>query len=230
MHPSFSVSLSTASHALGRRGGFIAIVLFALAGCSSVYYDAMEKIGIPKRSILVDRVGEARKSQQEAKQEFASALEKFLSVTGTDGGALKAKYDQLNSEYQRCEDRANDVRTRIAAVADVSDALFSEWKSELGQYSDSSLRAASKRQLDRTRQRYDDLMRTMRAAASRMDPILGKFRDQVLFLKHNLNAEAIAGLSSTSRVLQEDISRLIEDMERSIKEADEFIKAMKVES
>jgi hypothetical protein len=70
-------------------------------------------------------------------------------------------------------------------------------------------------------------MRTMRAAAARMDPILGKFRDQVLFLKHNLNAQAIAGLTSTASNLQGDVSRLIEDMEKSIREADEFIRSMK---
>ena len=200
-----------------------------LAGCSTVYYDTMEKIGVAKRDILVDRVGEARKSQEAAKEQFASALEKFIAVTKVDTGDLKKKYDQLNHEYSRSEDRANEVRSRIASVSDVSDALFSEWRKELKQYSDQELRRASERQLDETRRRYEELMSTMRTAASRMDPILDKFHDQVLFLKHNLNAQAIAGLSTTSRGLQEDISRLIEDMEKSIREADAFIKAMKTD-
>lgn len=199
------------------------------AGCSTVYYDAMEKIGIAKRDILVDRVGDARKSQEAAKDQFASALEKFIEVTKVETGDLKTKYDQLNREFNRSEERANEVRSRITAVSDVSDALFSEWKKELKQYSDPELRRTSERQLDDTRRRYEELMSTMRTAASRMDPILNKFRDQVLFLKHNLNAQAIAGLGTTSRHLQEDISRLIEDMERSIREADAFIKAMKTD-
>lgn len=203
------------------------IVLLGFAGCSSMYYGAMEKIGVAKREILVDRVGEARKSQQEAKEQFASALEHFIAVTKVDGGELKVKYDRLNADFQRSESRATEVRDRIAAVADVSDALFSEWKKELKQYTDASLRSQSERQLDETRRRYDDLMRTMRAASDRMDPILAKFRDQVLFLKHNLNAQAIAGLSATAGALEGDVSRLIADMEKSIREADEFIKAMK---
>lgn len=200
-----------------------------LAGCTTVYYDAMEKIGIAKRDILVDRVDDARDSQEEAKEQFASALEKFIAVTKVDAGDLKNKYDQLNQEFTRSEERASEVRARIAAVTDVSDALFSEWKKELKQYSDPELRRTSERQLDQTRRRYDELMATMQNAARRMDPILNKFRDQVLFLKHNLNAQAIAGLNTTSRGLQEDISRLIEDMERSIREADAFIKAMKTD-
>jgi hypothetical protein len=201
-----------------------------LSACSGVYYDTMEKFGFAKREILVDRVGEAREAQQEAKEQFANALEKFIAITRVDTGELKTKYDQLNRELGRSEERATEVRERIASVSDVSDALFDEWKKELKQYSDPALRRESERQLDQTRRRYEDLMATMRNAASRMDPILNKFRDQVLFLKHNLNAQAIAGLSTTSRGLQEDISRLIDDMERSIREADAFIKSMKTDS
>ncbi len=199
-------------------------------GCSSAYYGAMEKIGIPKREILVKRVGEAREAQQEAKEQFVDALEKFLAVTRVEGGELKAKYDKLNDEFKQSEVRATEVRERLAAVSDVSEALFSEWKKELGQYSDATLRSQSERQLKETRRRYDELMVTMKRASERMDPILQKFRDQVLFLKHNLNAQAIAGLSSTARSLQDDIARLIADMEKSIREADAFIKAMKTEA
>jgi hypothetical protein len=206
---------------------FLVFALLGFSACSSTYYGAMEKIGIPKRDILVDRVGEARESQQEAKEQFASALERFIAVTKSEGGELKRKYDQLNTDFKRSEERAVEVRDRIAAVADVSEALFDEWKNELGQYSDRAMREQSQRQLDQTRRRYDDLMRTMRTAADRMNPILSKFRDQVLFLKHNLNAQAIAGLSSTAGALEGDVSRLIADMEKSIREADEFIKAMK---
>jgi len=205
----------------------LALLTLTLAGCSGAYYGAMEKIGIAKRDILVDRVGEARKSQQEAKDQFQSALDHFIAVTKVNPGTLKGRYDDLNREYTRSQERAEDVRNRIAAVADVADALFSEWKKELREYSDQNLRRESEREYDQTHRRYEELMDAMRTAASRMDPILAKFHDQVLFMKHNLNAQAIAGLSETSQGLQEDITRLINDMERSIHEADQFIKTMK---
>jgi len=212
------------------RSVLAVLLLGVLSACSNVYYDTMEKFGFAKREILVDRVGEARESQEKAKEQFANALEKFIAMTKVETGELKTKYDQLNRELTRSEERAKEVRERIASVSDVSDALFDEWKKELKQYSDATLRRESERQLDQTRRRYDELMATMQNAAGRMDPILNKFRDQVLFLKHNLNAQAIAGLSTTSRGLQEDISRLIDDMERSIREADAFIKSMKTDS
>ena len=197
-----------------------------LAGCSGIYYDAMEKVGIPKRKILVDRVEAARGAQQDAKEQFASALEQFLAVTRVPATELQATYEKLNSEFKRSESRAKEVRERIAAIDSVAQALFKEWNQELAEYTNASLRAQSKRQLAATQDRYADLMRVMEQAAARMDPVLDAFRDQVLFLKHNLNAQAISALGGTTRDLQKDISRLIADMEKSIKEADDFIAAM----
>lgn len=202
----------------------LVVGMLLLAGCSNAYYGAMEKFGIAKRQILVDRVEETQKAETKAKEQFASALEHFLAVTKVDVGDLQAKYNELNGELTRSEARAKDVRDRIAAVEDVAEALFREWKQELGQYSSASLRSESQRELDATRRRYDTLMRLMRRAADRMDPVLATFRDQVLFLKHNLNARALASLDTTNRTLDADVSKLIADMEASIREAESFIK------
>jgi hypothetical protein len=204
----------------------IALVLL-LAGCSSAYYGAMEKMGVPKREILADRVEKTSQAQTEAKQQFADALQQFLAVTKADGGDLQKKYDLLNKEYQRSETRAKEVRERIAAVEDVAEALFREWKQELTQYSSPSLRTDSERQLDATRRRYDALIALMRRSADRMDPVVATFKDQVLYLKHNLNAKALTQLDATHRTLEADITRLIADMDTSIREAETFIKALK---
>ncbi len=204
----------------------VALVLL-LAGCSGAYYGAMEKIGIAKRDILADRVEKTRAAQTEAKQQFADALQHFLAVSKADGGDLQKKYDTLNREFQRSESRAKEVRDRITAVEDVAEALFREWKQELTQYSNASLRSESQRQLDATRRRYDALFGLMRRSADRMEPVLTTFRDQVLYLKHNLNARALAQLDATNRTLEADITRLIADMEASIREAESFIKTLK---
>jgi chromosome segregation ATPase len=204
----------------------VALGLF-LAGCSSAYYSAMEKFGIAKREILADRVEKTREAQKQAKEQFADALQRFIAVTKADGGDLQRKYDDLNREFQRSESRAKEVHERIAAVEDVAEALFREWKQELNQYSNAALRTDSQRQLDTTRRRYDALLGLMRRAADRMDPVIATFRDQVLYLKHNLNARALAQLDSTHRTLQADITRLISDMETSIREAENFIRDLK---
>ena len=199
------------------------------ASCSSVYYNTMEKFGYAKRDLLVERVNDTRNAQSAAKQQFASALEHFLAVTKIDGGELQRKYEDLNREYTRSVTSAKEVRERIAAVESVAEALFREWQAELLQYTNPSLRTESQRQLDATSRKYKSLVQLMRRSADRMDPILATFHDQVLFLKHNLNARAIASLDNTSRTLEADISQLIAEMDASIRESEAFIKSMRSE-
>ncbi len=198
----------------------------ALGGCQSAYYGAWERLGVHKRDILVDRVEKARDSQQEARTQFADALEQFRSVVHVQGGDLEAKYDRLSDELDRSQARADEVSQRIDSVRNVSEALFDEWQDELDQYNDPSLRRASERELRETRRRYDQLITAMERAESKMQPVLDAFSDQVLFLKHNLNARAIASLQAVSLELERDINLLIEDMNRSIDEANAFIEQM----
>lgn len=201
-----------------------------LSGCQSMYFGAMESLGFPKRDLFVKRVVAARDSQKEAKEEFRSALERFSSVVRVEGGDLEAKYKKLDAVLQRCEAKAKDVKSRIRSVEDVSNALFTEWKSELRQYSDRSLREQSERELERTQEKYEALLAAMNKAAGRMEPVLEPLRDKVLFLKHNLNARAIASIDGELHSVERNVDSLVREMEEAIREADEFISEMKTNS
>lgn len=195
-------------------------------GCNRIYYDTMERFGVEKRDILVDRVQDARDEQEDAKEQFKSALDRFTEVINFDGGDLEAKYRKLDSEYERSKSEAQAVRDRIDAVEDVAAALFREWEAELNEYSNASLRRSSEQKLQSTRIQYDRLIAAMHRAEARMDPVLEALQDQVLFLKHNLNARAIASLEDELVSVETDVGRLIREMEASIAEADQFIQSM----
>ena len=214
-----------------RRRSFLqtyAIVLFAVIGlsCQTAYYETMEQFGYHKRDLLVRDVEKTRDAQQEAKQQFKSALDRFTKTLDIQGGELQEKYEALNKEYERSEDKANAVRKRVASVEDVSEALFTEWNAELKEYSSSTLRKKSQEQLTQTRAQYAQLIKAMKRAEAKMDPVLAKFKDQVLFLKHNLNAQAIASLKGELVSVEGNINSLIKDLNASIQEADSFIAAM----
>jgi Skp family chaperone for outer membrane proteins len=204
----------------------IVIGLIALMGCSSAYYGTMEKLGYPKRDLLVSRIESARDAQEEAKEEFESALEKFSSVLQFDGGKLEDKYNQLKSAYDRSNARAETVRERIDSVEDVAEALFAEWEEELDQYSSASMRRSDARKLSQTKRQYSQLISAMKRVERKMDPVLTAFHDQVLFLKHSLNAKAIASLKTELGSVEAEVNSLIKDMEASIKEAEAFTSAM----
>jgi hypothetical protein len=197
-----------------------------LSGCDTAYYGTMEKLGYHKRDLMVNRVESARDAQEDAKEQFESALEKFSSVLQFDGGELEDKYEQLKTAYDRSSARAQTVRDRVESVEDVAADLFDEWEAELSEYSSDNLRQSSARKLKQTRRQYAQLIGAMKRAESKMDPVLTAFHDQVLFLKHNLNARAIASLQTELISVESEVNSLIRDMNASIKEADAFISTM----
>ncbi|MGR9072934.1 MAG: DUF2959 domain-containing protein [Gammaproteobacteria bacterium] len=204
------------------------LILFVLIfpACSTVYLNTLESIGIPKREIMVYRVEKARDTQQETKEQFKSALHRFTAITRFEGGNLEDKYEEMNGEYEASAKKAAEVRKRIEDIEDVSEALFTEWEEELKQYSNASLRSNSQRKLAETRSHYKQLISSMRRAESKIEPVLSVFRDQVLYLKHNLNAQAIASLKGELRSIESDVSTLVKAMEQSINEANAFIRTI----
>jgi len=189
----------------------------------TAYYSAKESIGEHKRDIVVYQVEQACTSLQETRNEFEDALERFKNLVCVNETSLENKYYQLNRQYQFCRTKSDIVSDRINAIEKVSEALFLEWENELKEYSNRALRNSSKQQLKAARQNYARLMKAMRGAESKIQPVLAAFKDQVLYLKHNLNARAIAALQHEFIEIGIDISQLIHAMEQTIAEANQFV-------
>ncbi|MCS6287226.1 MAG: DUF2959 domain-containing protein [Nitrospira sp.] len=208
--------------------GLAVLLAFSLGltACDTAYMAAMEKMGYAKRDILSSRVKSARDAQEDAKKEIQSALEQFGKVVGYQGGDLEATYKKLNNELQNSEYSADAVRKRIKDVESVADSLFTEWKTELGQYSSADLRRKSEEKLSQTKARYQEMLSAMKKAEQRIDPVLKPLRDQVLYLKHNLNARALAAIKGELVKVDAQVDQLVKDMNRSIAEADKFIQSM----
>ena len=207
---------------------FCAVFLAAaLSSCSSTYYGAMEKVGIHKRDILVDRVVDGRDSQADAQKQFQSALEQFDSIVKLEETDLKKAYEKFDKEYKKCKSAADDVSTRIEKIESVAEALFDEWKSELKQYENKELRRQSEKQLKATKVRYEEMLATMKKAEESMEPVLRIFHDNVLFLKHNLNAQAIGSLQTEFSNLENHIGELVQSMNAAIASSNKFIAEIK---
>jgi ElaB/YqjD/DUF883 family membrane-anchored ribosome-binding protein len=202
------------------------IAPLVLAGCQSTYYAAMDKVGYAKRDILASRVKSARDAQQNAKQEIVSALEQFSKTVNFQGGELEAQYKRLDGKLKDSEEAAARVKSRISDVQDVADALFREWRQELAQYSNADLRRRSEQQLAATQARYAQMLGAMKQAESRMEPALRPLRDQVLFIKHNLNARAVGALKGEVARVDAEVDRLVADINRAVVEADRFVKTL----
>ena len=204
----------------------LALALAFLTSCSSLYYNAMEKIGKEKRDILVQRIVDGKKDQEEAKQQLKTTLEAFQALTGFEGGDLEKVYKKLNGEFTDAEKRAKDLTERIASIDQVAKDLFAEWDKEASEMKDRGLRTRSLQMLRETRSRHQQYLKRMQQTDRKIQPVLQGFRDQVLFLKHNLNAKAIGSLKTTATKLDGEVGVLIQDIEGSMREADSFIASL----
>lgn len=210
-----------------RFASLLFVSLFTLTSCLSLYYSGMKKLGKEKREILVGRIEDGKEAQQEAAKEFKNALEAFQSVTGFDGGDLEKLYKKLDGEYERVDSRAKKVSDKIQSIDKVATDLFAEWNTEIAEMGNRNLRAESEKLLRETQTQHRSLMRQMRSSESKMQPVLRVFHDQVLYLKHNLNARALTSLKKSVGSVNDDVVALIRDIELSTQEADKAIAHLK---
>lgn len=201
-------------------------LIVALSACSSAYYGVLEQLGKEKRHILQDRVEAGQTAQEEAQQQFETTYDAFKTVTRYDGGDLEDFYEKMDANLSECEERAQDVRDRIESIEEVSNDLFQEWSSEIELISNPKLRRQSQATLRESEERYDRMISAMQNASAKMDPVITAFRDQVLFLKHNLNARAVASLESNVLEIESDVQALIRDLQKAITEAERFLDTM----
>ena len=197
-----------------------------LSGCSTAYYAAMEKVGVHKRDILIDRVEEARDAQAVSQQEFKDALDQLSQLINFHGGNVQDKYEALQAQYEDSKKAADEVTARINKVELVAFDLFDVWEAELSQYQNKKLKTDSKKKLLDTKRQFDALVKVMRRAESKMPPVLRVLNDNVLYLKHNLNAKAVGAIQGEFGVLQQDVNNLLAEMNRAIADSNQFIATM----
>lgn len=202
------------------------LVLLGLVACQSAYYEAAEQVGYHKRDIMVDRVENSRDAQEDAQEQFQSALEQLNALTNFDGGDLEDIYEDMADEYEDSAEAAAEVTERIDAVENVAAALFKEWQEEIGEYTNPRFKADSQAKLTETKKRYDGMIAAMRKSEDKMAPVLSALNDNVLYLKHNLNARAVASLQVEFKAIEDDIAVLIEEMRKSIAVSDAFIESL----
>jgi len=182
-----------------------------------------QKLCIHKRDIMVDRVGEAKESQQEAQEQFKSALAEMTALINFDGGDLEEQYNEIQEQYEDSKEAADLVSLRISKIEDVSEALFDEWQDEIEEISSANLKRQSTSKLKETQRRYKTLIKSMHKAESKMAPVLSALKDNSLFLKHNLNAKAVGALQGEIVSIQKDVAVLIKDMNAAIEQSQKFI-------
>ena len=69
----------------------------------------------------------------------------------------------------------------------------------------------------------------MQASHQRVIPVLQVLQDNTLYLKHNLNARAVASLSGEVVIIEDKVRALIAQMEASIDESKAFVDSLQLQ-
>jgi len=202
------------------------LLLVAMGGCTRTYYKTMAAFGKEKRDILVARVKDSKKDQQQAKEQIKTTMESFQALTGFQGGQLEKNYKKLNGEYEKAADTAKKLHDRIDSIDQVSNDLFKEWQKEIDGMDNRKLKQQSADMLRQSRLQEAGYLKSMRQTEARMTPVITAFRDQVTFLKHNLNARAIGSLKGTSAKISTDVDVLLTSLDGSMAQADALIQSL----
>lgn len=211
-----------------RRTVFMPLIVLILlfTGCKSTYYKTMRTLGKEKRDILVSRIKDAKKDQDQTKKQLQTTMESFQALTGFKGGSLEKSYKRLNSDYESAASQAGKLHDKIQSIDQVSNDLFKEWQGEINDMDNVKLKSQDLVMLRNAKTRQATYMRAMRSTEDQIAPVLKAFQDQVLFLKHNLNSRAIGSLKTTSAVLQSDVAGLVKSIDASSQEADKLITSL----
>ncbi len=189
-------------------------------------YSAYEMVGVQKRDLLKRRINDTREEQKEAGEAFTDSLDKLQKMYGLDGGKLEKQYREVKSSFDESKEKAGEVKAAREKMETVARDLFNEWEREIDDIQTAEFKSKSRSKLQATKASFNELNKNLMASENKMNPVLTRLNDHVLYLKHNLNAQSIAQLKTENTRIENDIQGLIKDMNRSINQADAFIKTI----
>lgn len=218
----FSSFFNGANYVVKRALPILLVLWFS--ACNSVYYSIWEKLGKEKRDLLKSNVDSVQDEQQNVQTQFESALDRLKNAYGTGGGHVEEIYTIVKADYERSEDRAERLSIRIKKVEEIGRDLFDEWHDEIEVMNSPELKRKSAVKLRNTQQKFELLTAQMRRSENSTKPVLVKLKDQMLYLKHSLNSQAIGRLEGSEiEEIERSIAHLTKEMRESVARADDFI-------
>ena len=210
-----------------QRAALVLMVVVLSSGCQTLYNTTLEKVfGVEKRQIFKKSVEDVNAQQKKAQETFQDSITRLKELYNFKGGQLESVYNKLKSSFEKAQSEADKVHERIQNMDGVAKSMFSEWDKEIKTYSNPVFAENSRKQYSETKSRYSVLIKSVRESEASMKPVLKQLSDHVMYLKHNLNASSIGTLKGESSAIESQIEGLVDGMNKSIAEADSFIRTL----
>lgn len=202
-------------------------LLVALSGCQSVR-SAAERFGVDRRDALVESLDKTDQGLLEVHQSFSNAKTELDEFAGQYEIPLRERHERLSEQYVSCEEALDDARVEIRDLEDAARQFFLDWETELFEYSNPTVRNASRLQLNETREKYETVAVRLKKAEEVALATLDEFRDYLSFMRHNLNDEAFAALREPGVDLSSRMADLLTELAAAVDASHRLAEALRV--
>ena len=195
-----------------------ALVLTAVLLSTAVSAPAQEA-GVKQVEQLTNKFGSTVEAITDARAQLVKTMDVYNSIFSEVAKDRKSLYKKLQNEMDTMVKRRGEISTRAEQTRIEADNLFVSWGNSLSGITDPDLRKRSEERLAKTKARYADIQATGRQADDAYAPVMKKLQDQVAYLGHDLNAEAVGSLKGDAAKLTgqvDELKKRIDDLVGSI--------------
>jgi len=183
--------------------------------------------GVKQIERLVKASGNTVKAIAETKQQLAKTMDVYNALMAEDAKDRKKLYADLKKQMGNTEKRRSQIAEQATSMKSEAEALFRQWAESAAAIENAELRARSEERLEATKTSYAEIDTVGRKAADLYHAFMKDLQDQITFLGHDLNPEAVASLGPEAEELNEKADTLMRRIDDTIRTANERIGALR---
>ena len=204
------------------RGAAVLAVL-ALAATAGAQSDE----GVKQVERLVKASGNTVKAIADTKVQLMKTMEVYNSLFADDADNRKKIYNNIQKEMENTEKRRGKIVEEAAKMNAEADALFKDWTNSTAAIESPDLRKRSEERLNATKASYAEIGTAAQKAGDMYGPFMKALQDQITFLGHDLNPDAVASLKPDAAKLNERADQLIRSIDDTIATSNKNIGALR---
>jgi cell division septum initiation protein DivIVA len=189
----------------------VTAVLVAIAATG-----ALAQQGFRQTDRLMSRAENSARAIEDTKGELQRTLEAYNSMFDGSAKNPRRAYQISLRGVERSEKRVGDIQKRLNEMQIEADKYFADWTTSLDAIINQDLRRRSEARRDETRAGYDNIHQAALKAVAEYETFIGNFRDQLMFLGHDLNPSSISSLKEDAGKLNGEAAQLFSEADGSL--------------
>ena len=214
---------------MSRVGAYVPLSLLAVLAFSPVVAAQAPDEGVKQVQQLVKKAGSTAEAITQAKLQFQKTMDVYNAVLADDAKDRKALYKKLQGEMETTEKRRADVLRADDEMKTDADIVFKSWADSTGAIASPDLKKRSEERLAKTKERCAQIQAAGHRVGEAYLPFMSTLKDQVTYLGHDLNAEAVASLKKDAAKVNAQAQEVTKRVDEAVATINASIGALRPE-